>query len=89
MAGSPIAAPRDIRFRWYRQVEQCGKTIPEVCKIFGVSTKTYHKWYRRDHGLGSNQYRSRKIHPQTKLTPMVRIALSDAKRIYNYGPKKM
>ncbi|MBI4714237.1 helix-turn-helix domain-containing protein, partial [Candidatus Uhrbacteria bacterium] len=41
------AAPRDIRFRWYKQVEQYNKTVQEVCEIFGISKKTYYKWYRR------------------------------------------
>ncbi|MFH1767240.1 MAG: helix-turn-helix domain-containing protein [Patescibacteria group bacterium] len=51
MAGTPLSAPREMRFRWYRQVEQYDKTVGEVCDIFGVSRKTYYKWYRRDHGL--------------------------------------
>lgn len=89
MSGSPLAAPREVRFRWYRQVDQCGRTVPEVCAIFGVSKKTYHKWYRRDHGYGSNRYRSRKPHPHTKLTPELRIAVYEAKIRYNYGPAKM
>lgn len=89
MPGSPIAASRDIRFRWYRQVERCGKTIDEVCSIFGMSKKTYHKWYRRDHGFGSNAYRPRRMHPATKLTPAVREIVREAKTKYNFGPLKM
>lgn len=89
MAGSALSAPRDMRFRWYRQVEQYGKTVPEVCDIFGISRKTYYKWYRKDHGLGSNHYKSRSIHPHTKLTPRVRVLLVEAKEQYNFGPEKM
>jgi transposase len=78
-----------MRFRWYRQVEQSGKTIPDVCAIFGISKKTYHKWYNRDHGYTTNTYRSRRTHPQTKLTPRIQLAVIQTKWQYNYGPEKM
>ena len=83
------AAPREMRFRWYRQVEEYSKTVNEVCDIFGISRKTYYKWYRRDHGLGSNQYKNRAEHPHTKIKGQVRILLVEAKKKYNYGPEKM
>lgn len=83
------AAPRDIRFRWYRQVEEKGLTVPEVCEIFGVSRKTYYKWYKRDHGLSDKQYKNRAEHPQTKIKGKVRVLLVEAKEKYNYGPEKM
>lgn len=89
MPGSPLAAPREMRFRWYRQAEKYRKTIPEISTIFGISKKTYHKWYNRDHGYASNQYRARKEHPQTKITPEIRCAIVTAKTQYNYGPAKM
>lgn len=83
------AAPQEMRFRWYRQVEEYEKTVPEVCDIFGISRKTYYKWYKRDHGLGSNQYKQRMPHPQAKITGEVRVKLVETKELYNYGPKKM
>jgi len=83
------AAPRELRFRWYRQVEEYEKTIKEVCSIFGISRKTYYKWYRHDHGMGSNQYKNRSMHPQTKIKDGVRVAIVKAKEKYNYGPAKM
>jgi len=83
------AASRDIRFRWYRQVEEYKKAVPEVCDIFGISRKTYYKWYRRDHGLSSNQYKNRAEHPHTKIKGHVRVMLVEAKQTYNYGPEKM
>lgn len=89
MPGSPLSAPREMRAKWYLQSKKYGKTIDEVCQIFGVSSKTYHKWYNRDHGYASNQYRSRKVHPNTKLTPEIRLVIYDAKMKYNYGPEKM
>lgn len=89
MPGSPLSAPREIRFRWYLQIEKYGKTVSEVCEIFGVSKKTYHKWYNKDHGYGSNRYRPRKDHPDLKLTSKVKNIIYEAKTKYNYGPKKM
>jgi transposase len=78
-----------MRFRWYRQVEVSRKTILEVCGIFGISKKTYHKWYNRDHGYGSNTYHARRPHPHTKLTPSLQLVVANVKATYNYGPEKM
>lgn len=89
MSGSPLAAPQQMRFRWYRQVEVSGKTILEVCAIFGISKKTYHKWYNRDHGYEGNIYHAPHAHPHTKLTPKVQAVVVETKRTYNYGPEKM
>ena len=89
MPGSPVSAPREVRFRWYHQVEKYGKTIPEVCTIFGMSEKTYHKWHSRDYGYGSNVYHARRPHPHTKLTPPLQLVVCRVKALYNYGPEKM
>jgi transposase len=70
-------------------VEEYGRSVPEICDIFGISRKTYYKWYRRDHGLGSNQYKNRVMHPHTKIKGRVRVLLVEAKEKYNYGPEKM
>jgi len=89
MPGSPLSAPRDIRFRWYLQVEKHGKTVKEVCQVFGISGKTYHKWYRKDHGYGPREYRPRRPHPQAKIIGPVKRVVIEAKQHYNYGPEKM
>jgi len=89
MAGSPLACPRELRGRWYLQVEKYGMSVKEVCKIFGVSRKTYYKWYGLDHGFKFRIRESKKIHPNTKLTPKVKMIIYDNKIKYNYGPKKM
>jgi transposase len=83
------AAPHEMRFRWYRQVEEYGKTVEEVCDVFGISRKTYYKWYKKDHGLGSNQYKNRGVHPHAKITGRVAVMLVETKEKYNYGPAKM
>lgn len=89
MPGTALSAPREMRFRWYRQVEVEGMTIPAVCGIFGISPKTYHKWYNRDHGYGDNTYRAKRDHPHTKLTPKIRLIVFKIKEQYNFGPQKM
>lgn len=78
-----------MRFRWYRQVEREERTIKETCRIFGVSRKTYHKWYRRDHGYDPKITRPRKLHPQAKLYGKTLVEAIRAKKKCNYGPKKM
>lgn len=86
---NPTTYPRDIRFRWYLQVEKHKKPVKEVCGIFGISRKTYYKWYAADHGKGSPIYRSSKRQPNTKLTPEVRKVIEAEKLNTNYGPLKM
>jgi len=89
MPGTPLSAPPEIRARWYLQVDKYGKTVKEICKIFGVSRKTYYKWYNLDHHLVRRTTKRRDIHPQTKLTPKFKVIIYENKIKYNYGPKKM
>lgn len=89
MSGSPLSAPREIRFRWYLQVDKHGKSVGEVCGIFGISRKTYYKWRSRDYPDGRGVYRCRKLHPSLKLTGRVKWLIYEAKRKYNFGPNKM
>lgn len=89
MQGSPLSAPKEMRFRWYRQVEMEGRTVKNTCGIFGISRKTYHKWYRRDHGLEPWVRHPKRMHPQTKLVGGTLVEALRAKRRCNYGPKKM
>lgn len=90
MAGSPLSAPKHMRARWYLQVDKYHQPVRKICQIFGISKKTYYKWYRKDHGLSlSNKYRPKKDHPQLKLTGSVKIIVYENKLKYNYGPLKM
>jgi IS30 family transposase len=89
MAGSNLSAPRELRARWYLKVEKYGKTIQDVCDIFGISRKTYYKWYRRDHPVGKTGKPPRKQHPHIKLMYHLQAVVVEAKQKYNYGPKKM
>lgn len=89
MAGSPLSSPRELRARWYLQVDKYGKSVNEICSLFGMSRKTYYKWYRRDHPFGMTGRGPRKIHPHTKLTPNIKVDIIKTKRKLNYGPLKM
>jgi len=89
MAGTPLSAPPEMRARWFLQVDKYGKSVKDICKIFGVSRKTYYKWYALDHHLAVRDSKRREMHPQTKLTPKIRTIVYEQKILYNYGPKKM
>jgi len=58
-----VIFPPELRGRWYLQVEKHKKSVTEICKIFGISRKTYYKWYKRDHPVGRTGKRPRRIHP--------------------------
>lgn len=81
--------PREKRILWYKSVEKEKKDVSEVCKIFGISRKTYYKWRKRDFGLGGNTYHPRMEKKNTKLTWEVRNFIEKEKRKTNYGPLKM
>lgn len=89
MAGTPLSAPLETRAKWYLQVDKYGKTVSDVSLIFGISRKTYYKWYHLDHRHKVRVIKRRSLHPQTKLTPEVRRVVYETKLKYNYGPKKM
>jgi len=89
MSGTLLSAPKEIRARWYLQADKYGKSVKEVCAIFGVTRKTYYKWYRRDHPYGMTGRPPRKMHPHTKILGKIRVVIVRAKQKYNYGPKKM
>ena len=81
--------PKELRGRWYLQVDKYHKSVKEVCNIFGISRKTFYKWYNIDHGFSKNIQRPRRLHPQTNIVGQVCIYIMEAKQKYNYGPKKM
>ena len=79
----------EIRGKWYLQVCKYGKSVKEVCEIFGISRKTYYKWYKRDHPLGKTGKPPKRDHPHTKIVDNIRVFIVDQKIKYNYGPKKL
>src|SRR5581483_5689139 len=86
---NPITYDRALRFRWFLQVEKEGRSVQEVCRIFGISRKTYYRWYALDHGVRARMYHVRKKQPNTKLTPEVCVLVEQEKHRTNYGPLKM
>jgi transposase len=86
---SPIKYDRSQRYRWYLQVDKYNKSVTEVCKIFGISRKTYYKWRQRDYGRKGNTYVAFKGQPHLKLTWEVKKFIQEHKQLTNYGPAKM
>lgn len=85
---NPMTYPRELRFRWYLQVEKHGQSVRDVCGIFGISRKTYYKWYALDHGR-KRLPRGQQCQPGQKLTPEVGRLITREKMYTNYGPLKM
>jgi transposase InsO family protein len=80
---------KELRLKWYALAEREKRTVKEVCRTFGIPKKMYYKWYRYDHGYGSNDYMPKKEHPATKLTRDLQSWIAERKRKTNYGPEKM
>lgn len=80
---------REQRFRWYRQVDKCHRTVKETCQIFGISRKTFYYWRYRDFGRRDSAYLPVKHQPNTKLTAEVKQVITKCKLKTNYGPLKM
>ena len=89
MPGTSLSAPKELRAKWYLQTDKYHKPVSEVCKIFGVSRKTFYKWYNLDHHLIHRDSKRRRMHPHTKLTPNLKVVVYENKIKYNYGPEKM
>jgi hypothetical protein len=79
--------PKDKRLLWYRAVDRDKQDVTAVCKMFGISRKTYYKWRKRDFGLSGNTYSP--IKRNTKLTWEVRKFIEENKIALNYGPLRM
>ena len=86
---NPVTYPKEIRGRWYLAVDKSRRPVTEACQLFGISRKTYYKWYRHDHRKTSNIYVRPKRQPNTKLTPKACRLIDQEKRYTNYGPLKM
>lgn len=81
--------PHDKRILWYKSVDKEKKDVSEVCRVFGISRKTYYKWRKRDFGLDGNRYVSHGIKRNAKLTWEVKRFIEHEKKKTNYGPLKM
>lgn len=81
--------PKELRFQWYKWVNQYHYSVKKTCRLFGIPRKTYYYWRKKDYGLASKQYSSKRSHPHKKLTPGVKAFIENQKLITNYGPLKM
>lgn len=79
--------PAIIRKKWYFLVDNCRKTVTDVCERYYIPRKTYYKWRKID--LGDRNYIPSKEHPNTKLTRDIKIFIEKTKYKTNYGPEKM
>ncbi len=86
---STIIYDREQRARWFLQVEKYGKSVSDVCKIFGISRKTYYKWRKNDFKGRGVHYIPPKGQPHLKITKEVGIFIREKKELTNYGPLKM
>ena len=86
---NPTTYPKELRGRWYLTVEKHHQSVKETCAIFGISRKTYYKWYALDHGQKKSAYQAPKQQPNQKLTPEVCRIIEEEKLRTNYGPLKM
>lgn len=86
---NPVTYPKEIRGRWYLAVDKSRRPVTEACALFGISRKTYYKWYRHDHRQTAQTYVRPKRQPNTKLIPEVCRLIDQEKRLTNYGPLKM
>jgi len=86
---SPIKYDREQRTRWYLQVDKHKKSVSDVCRIFGISRKTYYKWKRHDFGKKGTKYVPFKGQPRLKITKEVGSFIKEKKDLTNYGPLKM
>lgn len=84
----PRLSTRRQRSRWYHQVHICGKSVTEVCSIFGISRRCYYHWYNKDFGAPAT-YCSPFRQPGLKLTTEVKRFIEEEKQKTNYGPLKM
>lgn len=81
--------PRVIRFRWYHLVHRQGKSVSEVCRIFGISRKCYYHWNKVDFAAQHPNLSLGQKQPYTKLTPVVKELVEKVKIKTNYGPERM
>lgn len=77
------------RVRWYLVVEKDGLSVKNVCQTFGMSRKTYYKWYNHDHGRSDPTYQPPQAQRTTKLTLEIKKFMIKQKHLYNYGPQRM
>src|SRR6476661_7507420 len=73
--------------------ERSGKTISDVCVVFGVSRETWYKWKRRynTHGIDGLKNQSRRPHriKQKKVTEELEKLILELRLNYRFGPMRI
>ena len=80
--------PVESKEAWFR-CRESGMSVGEICELFGMSRKTYYKWYKRyeEEGIAGLRERSRRPKRLARLTPEpVAARVIRARRRKGYGP---
>jgi putative transposase len=87
------SCPMDERMAFIREMIIAERTMSDLCRIFGVSRKTGHKWWNRYCAEGSSglQERSRAAHhhPNAVDARLASALLSLRKRHPDWGPQTL
>jgi transposase len=80
------------RLNWFEMAKE--KNITYACKYFGISRKTFYKWYRRYQESGEDakslQDKSRRPKTHPKLTsPEVALLIIKLRKETKYGPRRL
>jgi putative transposase len=82
----------DERERFIREY-RCGYSISELCREFGISRVTGHKWITRflkDGPKGLLEQSRAPKNPRFKVSPEAELLILEAKRLYpKWGPQKL
>lgn len=80
------------RQEWFRYAERKG--VAGACRAFGISRKTYYKWFKRyqashfDPKVLQDRSRRPKTHPKTAAPEVVKKVIALRKKT-DYGPRRL
>ena len=80
-----------IRLAWFRRYEQTGK-VSQVCSEFGISRKTFYKWWPRyaKEGLPGLKDRSKRPRSHPKMVPKgIAELIVKLRHKSRYGPRRL
>ncbi|MCM8804087.1 MAG: helix-turn-helix domain-containing protein [Candidatus Omnitrophica bacterium] len=81
-----------MRLGWFRHVEEITGNVAKTCRYFGISRKTYYKWYNRylkegEKGLVERSRRPNHISKETKHQVIEKILY--LRTNYHFGPTRI
>lgn len=85
--------PMNERLSFVREVDRGDRSVAELCRVFGVSRKTGHKWidrYRKggEQALGDAS-RAPRLHPNAVEADVARLIIWARRRHRTWGPEKL